>query len=85
MQIIFQDPFGSLDPRMNAEDVIAEPLVIHERRAAQLGTFGWLNCYVRWDWMHPLRSASARVQRGAEATDWDCAGAGAASEIYCGG
>jgi ABC-type glutathione transport system ATPase component len=31
MQIIFQDPFGSLDPRMNVEDVIAEPLIIHER------------------------------------------------------
>ncbi len=31
MQIIFQDPFGSLDPRMQVEDVIAEPLVIHER------------------------------------------------------
>ncbi len=31
MQIIFQDPFGSLDPRMRVEDVIAEPLVIHER------------------------------------------------------
>jgi ABC-type glutathione transport system ATPase component len=31
MQIIFQDPFGSLDPRMNVEDVVAEPLVIHER------------------------------------------------------
>ncbi len=31
MQIIFQDPFGSLDPRLRVEDVIAEPLVIHER------------------------------------------------------
>jgi ABC-type glutathione transport system ATPase component len=30
MQIIFQDPFGSLDPRMRIEDVIAEPLIIHE-------------------------------------------------------
>src|SRR5712692_8491913 len=30
MQIIFQDPFGSLDPRMNVEDSIGEPLVIHE-------------------------------------------------------
>jgi len=29
-QIIFQDPFGSLDPRFRVEDVIAEPLVIHE-------------------------------------------------------
>jgi len=37
MQIIFQDPFGSLDPRMRVEDVIAEPLVIHEHmnRAAR--------------------------------------------------
>ncbi len=31
MQIIFQDPFGSLDPRMNVEDIISEPLVIHEK------------------------------------------------------
>jgi oligopeptide transport system ATP-binding protein len=29
MQIIFQDPFGSLDPRMRVEDIIAEPLIIH--------------------------------------------------------
>jgi len=31
MQIIFQDPFGSLDPRMRVEDVITEPLIIRER------------------------------------------------------
>jgi ABC-type glutathione transport system ATPase component len=31
MQIIFQDPFGSLDPRMRVTDLIAEPLVIHGR------------------------------------------------------
>jgi peptide/nickel transport system ATP-binding protein len=30
MQIIFQDPFGSLDPRFRVQDVIAEPLIIHE-------------------------------------------------------
>ncbi|MFY9673016.1 MAG: ATP-binding cassette domain-containing protein [Terriglobales bacterium] len=30
MQIIFQDPFGSLDPRFRVEDVLAEPLIIHE-------------------------------------------------------
>ena len=30
MQIIFQDPFGSLDPRFRVEDVVAEPLLIHE-------------------------------------------------------
>ena len=31
MQIIFQDPFGSLDPRYRVEDVIAEPLLLHEK------------------------------------------------------
>ncbi len=30
MQIIFQDPFASLDPRFRVEDVIAEPLIIHD-------------------------------------------------------
>ncbi len=30
MQIIFQDPFGSLDPRMNVESIITEPIRIHE-------------------------------------------------------
>ncbi|MBI4924213.1 MAG: ABC transporter ATP-binding protein [Devosia nanyangense] len=44
MQIIFQDPFGALNPRMTAGELIVEPLVIHrigdsvsrERRLRQL-------------------------------------------------
>jgi oligopeptide transport system ATP-binding protein len=34
MQIIFQDPFASLDPRFRVEDIIAEPLVIHGEKGA---------------------------------------------------
>src|SRR5438105_8721173 len=34
MQIIFQDPFGSLDPRFRVEDVVAEPLIIHDRMSS---------------------------------------------------
>ena len=29
MQIIFQDPFASLNPRMRVEEIVTEPLVIH--------------------------------------------------------
>src|SRR5512144_3123907 len=38
MQIIFQDPFGSLDPRMNVEQVVTEPLVVHEKLSYGLRT-----------------------------------------------
>jgi peptide/nickel transport system ATP-binding protein len=33
MQMIFQDPYGSIDPRWKVADVIAEPLRAHERLA----------------------------------------------------
>ena len=30
MQIIFQDPYASLNPRMRVEQLVAEPLLVHE-------------------------------------------------------
>lgn len=35
MQIVFQDPFGSLDPRMTVRDIVGEPLLIHKRVASR--------------------------------------------------
>ena len=38
MQIIFQDPFGSLDPRMTVEQVVTEPFIVHENISRELRT-----------------------------------------------
>src|SRR3954464_5571305 len=46
MQIIFQDPYSSLNPRMRVSDIVEEPLVIHklgsraERQARVRELFG---------------------------------------------
>ena len=40
LQIIFQDPFASLDPRFRVGDIIAEPLIIHGVSGGDSQPFG---------------------------------------------
>jgi oligopeptide transport system ATP-binding protein len=52
MQMVYQDPYGSLNPRMRVRDIVGEPLVVHglatdasayrERVASLLDTVGLL-------------------------------------------
>lgn len=35
MQMIFQDPFSSLNPRMTVNDIVSEPLIIHRMAKGQ--------------------------------------------------
>ena len=55
MQVIFQDPYGSLNPRMTCGDIIGEPLIVHnltsgkgeyQDRVAELLTVVGINPYM---------------------------------------
>ena len=61
VQFIFQDPYGSLDPRMTAGDIIGEPLQVHKLakgrdayrgRIAELLTLVGLNSYMAGRYPH---------------------------------
>jgi peptide/nickel transport system ATP-binding protein len=53
LQVIFQDPYGSLNPRMSVGDAIAEPLLIHSYQER----------------FHRYRHAEARKERAAYLLD----------------
>ena len=42
MQIVFQDPYASLNPRMTVRDIISEPFVVHGMRKQTGGQIGEL-------------------------------------------
>ena len=78
MQIVFQDPYSSLNPRMRVGDIVEEPLIIHglggraERRARVAELFELVG--LERDALDPL---PARVQRRAASAHRHRARAGA--------
>jgi peptide/nickel transport system ATP-binding protein len=57
IQFIFQDPFGSLNPRMTVYDILSEPLVIHGVRDA-----AWRDEMVK-ELMHVVGLGKRHLQR----------------------
>ena len=41
LQVVFQDPMSSLDPRMRVRDIVAEPLVAQRHTARRTGSPSW--------------------------------------------
>jgi len=71
MQIIFQDPFGSLDPRYRVEDVIAEPLILH-RKTLHQDDASSENCRAEYQARRPERRCPPTARAGTFA----CGGIG---------
>ena len=70
MQMIFQDPFGSLNPRMTIEEAIAEPMRIHfkdmnrsARRDAVAALLKRVNLAPESMWRYPHEFSGGQRQR----------------------
>jgi ABC-type glutathione transport system ATPase component len=71
MQMIFQDPYSSLDPRMRVEDAVAEPLLVHTdmdnaaRRARARDLLDRVGIGSRYLHRYPAELSGGQLQRVA--------------------
>ena len=64
MQIVFQDPFASLNPRMTAGDIVGEPLFVHGLATGKALETRTANCSSR-SACGPTRCATFRINSPA--------------------
>ena len=84
LQIIFQDPFASLNPRMTVEQIVGEPLWLHQEMKKPIVTIALRNCLKPWVCLPPGGAFSARVFRWATPAHWYCACAGLRAKTAAG-
>ncbi len=71
MQMVFQDPYSCLNPRMSIAESIAEPLVVHdlatrsEREAKALAMLDRVGLGARFARRHPVELSGGQLQRVA--------------------
>ncbi len=58
IQMIFQDPAESLNPRLTVRDILEEPFLIQKQGTTRNAASGWGNCSTRSDWPLPLPTVS---------------------------
>ena len=82
LQIVFQDPFGSLNPRMTVQGIVEEGLIVHRHRQSSRAT-GAGSPDARASRPRPAlsESLSARILRRPAAAAQRRPGAGVASAI----
>jgi ABC-type dipeptide/oligopeptide/nickel transport system ATPase subunit len=57
MQLIFQDPYSSLNPRMRVDDILSDPMDVHGMYTGLSGGNGWPFCWTRWGWRRSRAAA----------------------------
>ena len=73
MQMIYQDPYASLNPRMSAGEIVGEPLIIHgvgtpqERRERVASLFERVGLRPEAD-AEPIRTNSPAASASASAS-----------------
>jgi len=71
MQMIFQDPYGSIDPRWSIGQIVAEPLAVHEPLSPPERSGGWralldlVGLDPNWDRRFPHQLSGGQRQRVA--------------------